>query len=280
VGERAAALLGSLLLAGSASAYPEGTPSFQTDAAPYCAGCHSSRNTAMLEGATELAEKELAERKHVAQIFSGQKGYASLSETDRKTLAEQIRALDEASTVTLAAPARVAPGQLLEVRVDVTGGAGPAVGVALVDRAHRWWARPVASLGFTVAAPPAITGPDGALQQEWLARRPEAAGRNLSFVNVTGISSDAAARRWSRATVVFTLRAPERPGSYPLAAAYFYGTEKATVLGFTTDPRGRKEPRGGLTGSSGRILFSEVHTLVVAPLEPPPAPETGPGLSN
>ena len=37
--------------AGAASAYPGGTPSFQTDAAPYCAGCHSSRDVEMLAGA-------------------------------------------------------------------------------------------------------------------------------------------------------------------------------------------------------------------------------------
>ena len=257
-------------------AYPGGTPSYQTDAAPFCASCHSSRNVEMLEGAGERAEKYVAERKHIAVILSGQKGYQSLSETDRQTLAEQIRALDEASTVTLAAPASVKPGQTLQVRVDVTGGAGPVVGVALVDRAHRWYARPAASAGWTVAAPPQITGPDGQPQQKWLSKRPEAAGRNLSFVNIEGISSNSAIGQWASASVLFTLRAPDRPGSYPLAAVYWYGTEKSTVLGYTTDPLGREEVRGGYGGGSGRVLFTEVSTIEVQAAAPPPAPSPAP----
>ncbi len=264
----------------AALGYPGGTPSYQTDAAPFCASCHSSRNAEMLEGGGERAEKYVAERKHIAVILSGQKGYESLSESDRETLADQIRALDEASTVTLAAPASVKPGQTLEVRVDVTGGAGPVVGVALVDRAHRWYARPASSAGWTVAAPPQITGPDGQPQQKWLSKRPEAAGRNLSFVNIEGISSNSATGRWASASVLFTLRAPARPGSYPLAAVYLYGTEKSTVLGYTTDPLGREEVRGGYGGGSGRVLFTEVSTIEVqageAPAPAPPRAEAAP----
>ena len=45
-------------LAAAASAYPGGTPTFQTDAAPYCAGCHSSRDAAALSGAGDRATKE------------------------------------------------------------------------------------------------------------------------------------------------------------------------------------------------------------------------------
>ena len=57
--------------------------------APYCAGCHSSRDAAELAGAGERATKELSEHKHIAVILSGQQGYAQLSEPDRKTLIEQ-----------------------------------------------------------------------------------------------------------------------------------------------------------------------------------------------
>jgi hypothetical protein len=252
------ALAAALSFPASAPAYPGGTPS--------CAACHSSRNAEMLAGAGDRAQKEVAERKHIAVILSGQQGYASLTEADRKTLAEQIRALDAASTVTLVAPERVAAGQAFEVAVKVTGGAGPAVGIALVDRAHRWYARPASSAGWSVVAPPRITGPDGQLQQEWLSRRPEADGRNLSFVNVTGIASDSATGKWASASVVFTLRAPDRPGTYPLAAAYLYGTEKSTVLGYTTDATGRKEVRGGTGGGSGRVLFSDVKQIEVTPV--------------
>jgi hypothetical protein len=259
----------------AAHAYPGGTPSYQTDVAPFCAGCHSSRDAAALSGTGDKAEKDVAERKHVAVILSGQKGYASLSELDRRTLADQIRALDAASTVSLAAPASVKAGEVFAVSVQVTGGAGPVVGVGLVDRAHRWYARPAASAGWQVAAPPQVTGPDGQPQQEWLFRRPEALGRNVSFVNVTDVASDAALARWASASVVFTLRAPDRPGRYPLAAAYFYGTEKSTVLGYTTNALGQQEPRGGLGGGSGRVMFSQVVEIAVgapAPEAAPPAP--------
>jgi hypothetical protein len=246
-----------------AGAYPGGTPDFQTDAAPFCAGCHSSRNAEALAGAGDRALKEVAEGKHLAVVLAGQKGYASLTEPDRHALAEQIRALDEASSVTLAAPAALQPGQSFDVRVDVTGGAGPVVGVALVDRDHRWYARPAASAGWRVIAAPKITGPDGQPQTEWLARRPAELDPNLSYVNIAKIVSDAATKSWSKASVVFTLRAPERAGVYPLAAVFFYGTEKSTVLGYTTTPVGVKEPRGGFTGGSGRVMFTPIQSIKV-----------------
>jgi len=282
-GARGRALaLGAALAAGTgpaaALAYPGGTPSFQTDVAPYCAGCHSSRSAEALAGAGgQRAERELAETKHVARILAGEEGYASLSEPDREALAKLIRALDVASTVTLVCPDSVAPGSAFEVAVDVTGGGGPAAGVGLVDAAHRWWARPAASAGWQVVAPPRITGPDGAPQEEWLARRPESAGRNLSFVNVTGVASDPARERYAHARVVFTLRAPDRPGTYPLAAVYLYGTEKSSVLGYTTDAEGNERVRGGFDGGSGRVLFTPVRRIEVragagAPAAVPPAP--------
>jgi hypothetical protein len=257
----------------AAHAYPGGTPSYQTDVAPFCAGCHSSRDAAALAGTGDKAEKDVAERKHVAVILSGQKGYASLSELDRRTLADQIRALDAASTVSLAAPASVKAGEVFSVTVRVTGGAGPVVGVGLVDRAHRWYARPASSAGWQVAAPPQVTGPDGKPQHEWLSRRPEDLGRNVSFVNVTDVASDSALAQWATASVVFTLRAPDRPGRYPLAAAYLYGTEKSTVLGYTTNALGQQEPRGGLGGGSGRVMFSQALEIAVEPAAPSaPAP--------
>jgi mono/diheme cytochrome c family protein len=247
----------------TALAYPGGTPNYQTDVAPYCASCHSSRSADALAGAGERAQKEVAERKHIAQILAGEKGYASLSEADRRTLADQIRALDVASSIAMTAPDTVKAGQTFEVDIRVTGGAGPVVGVALVDRDHRWFARPIAAAGWAVAAPPRIVGPDGQPQVDWLAKRPESMDRNLSFVNITGISSDSAAKQWASARVTFTLRAPDRPGIYPLSAAYFYGTEKSSLLGYTTNAVGWKEVRGGLGGGSGRILFAPLKKLVV-----------------
>jgi hypothetical protein len=238
-------------------------PTFQTDAAPFCAGCHSSRDASALAGAGERATKELSEHKHIAVILSGQQGYASLSEPDRKTLVEQIRALDAASTVELKAPASLKPGEVFQVQVRVTGGGGPVVGVGLVDRDHRWYARPAASAGWQIAAPPEITGGDGQPRTDWLAKRPAEMGRNLSFVNVTDIASDPAAKKFDSAEVIFTLRAPDRPGTYPLAAAFWYGTEKSTLLGYTTNAMGQKEIRGGFTGGSGRVMFTKVQQIKV-----------------
>ena len=44
-----------------------------------------------------------------------------------------------------------------------------------------------------------------------------------------------------------------------------YGTEKASVLGYTTDADGRKEVRGGFDGGSGRVLFTPVQRIEVRP---------------
>ena len=247
----------------AATAYPGGTGDYQTDAAPFCASCHSSRGPEALEGMGERAEKEVAERKHIAVILAGEKGYASLGEADRQMLADQIRALDVASSASLAAPETVAAGATFEVTVSVTGGAGPVVGVGLVDATHRWFARPAASAGWSVVAPPKIIGSDGQQQLDWLAKRPESFGRNLSFVNITGISSNSAIQEWASARVTFTLRAPSLPGAYPLAAAYFYGTEKSSVLGYTENALGWKEVRGGFGGGSGRVLFTKVKKIAV-----------------
>ena len=89
--------VGIVLLAWTpaALAYPGGTPSYQTDVAPYCAGCHASRSQEMLEGAPDRAQKELSERKHIALVLAGQQGYASLTEPDRQVLADQLMWLNQ-----------------------------------------------------------------------------------------------------------------------------------------------------------------------------------------
>jgi hypothetical protein len=253
----------TFLAPAQAIAYPGGTPNYQTNVAPFCASCHSSRSAEVMAGAGDRAEKELVKNKHLALILEGKQGYADLSPEDRATLADQIRALDAASTVTLEAPATVKSGQSFQVTVSVTGGAGPVVGVALVDRRHRWYARPAPAVGWSVAGPPVIIGPDGQPQNDWLNKRPDGLDRNLSFVNVTGVESDSALGKWASAKVVFTLQAPAKPGTYPLAAVFFYGTEKSTVLGYTTDAVGWRKVRGGTGGPSGRLLFTPVQSITV-----------------
>ena len=239
------------------SGYPGGTPSFQTDVAPFCAACHSSVAAADLEGAGPKAEKELAANKHLATILQGGGNYKSLSEADRATLAQQLQSVDVNAKVELVDfPPQVKPGESFNVTVTVTGGAGPVVGIALVDRAHRWYARAASSAGWVVVGPPTIIGPQGRRQTDWLEARPARLGRKVTYVNVTGVESDAAAGKWSKAKVIYTLQAPDRAGDYPLVAAFLYGTEKATQLGSSTHPVYGKQPLGGYGGSSGRVRFS------------------------
>lgn len=276
----AASWLASLLFATHALAYPGGTPNFQTDVAPFCAACHSSRSVEALAGAGDRAEKELAENKHIAGILAGSGNYEKLSEADRVTLAEHIRALDAASTIELEFPPQVGVGEIFEVTARVTGGAGPVVGVGLVDRAHRWFARPASAAGWTIVGANTIIGPDGRPQTEWQKRRPERFGTGISFVNITGVSSDASKGEFAKARVIFTLKAPDVHGNYPLTAVYLYGTEKGSPLGYTTDPAtGRKNVIGSYTGRSGRVLFTPEFVITVkeAPAPPPPIDDAIPG---
>lgn len=249
--------------ASSASAYPGGTPDFQTNVIPYCAACHSSIDEASLQGAGERAAKEVVERKHLASILAAEKGYGELSEADRQTLVSQIKAVDAHSSIDLEFPPSVAAGETFQVTVRVTGGAGPVVGVALVDLPHRWYARPVTVVGWEVVGAPTIIGPDGQPQTEWINKRPERFGRNITYVNVTGVESDAVKGTWSNSKIIFNLKAPAKAGDYPLVGAYFYGTEKATPLGYETHPIYGKQIRGTYTGKSGRVKFTPTNMVNV-----------------
>jgi len=264
-----AALAALVLAAPAAGAYPGGTPDYQTDVSPFCASCHSSVDASSLAGASaERVQKELADAKHLAQIEAGaaDTGYAKLSPEERELLAAQIRKLDANSTVRMSAPEQVKAGQEFEVTVNIRGGGGPVAGVALVDTDQRWYARSAPAAGWAVAGPPVIRAEQGEPQTKWLEKRPAELGRDISYVNVTGISSDVAADRFAQAQVVWTLRAPEEGGTLPLAAVYFYGTELSTPLGWTVDPKDplqRKRILGGFGGASGRVRFTPVAQIQV-----------------
>jgi hypothetical protein len=246
-----------LATATSVGAYPGGTPDFQTDVAPFCAACHSSLDVDALEGAGPRAEKELSSNKHLALILAGEGPYEKLTEADRVALATQIQAVDANSKIELVDyPAQVEAGKNFSITALVTGGAGPVVGVGLVDRAHRWYARPASSVGWSPIGPPTVIGPDGKPQSGWLERRPARYGRKLTFVNVSGVESDVLTGKWAKAKVIYTLRAPDRAGDYPLVGVYFFGTEKATALGSVTHPVYGKQPLGGYGGHSGRVVFT------------------------
>ncbi len=256
-------ILGGLVSAPAAWSYPGGTPEFQTDAMPYCAACHSSISESELQGAGERAKKEMVERKHLAPILAGEKAYGKLSQEERATLISHIKAVDANSKIEMEFPPQVKAGENFQVTLRLSGGAGPVIGVALVDRAHRWFARSAITAGWEVIGSPTIIGPDGSLQDDWLAKRPERYGRNITYVNVVGIESDAVAGKWSSSKVIFTLKAPAKPGDYPLVGVYFYGTEKATPLGYENHPIYGKLIRGTYTGKSGRVKFTPAHVISV-----------------
>lgn len=251
-------------MGGAVAAYPGGTPDFQTNVTPFCAACHSSLDEAALDGvAGDRATKEVAERKHLASIAAGAKNYAALSEADRTRLVELIRAVDAASTVDVEFPPQVAPGETFQVTVRLAGGAGPVVGTGLVDRPHRWYSKSAETAGWTVVGAPTVIGPKGQPQSGWLDRRPERQGRDITFVNVTDWKSDAAAGKWAKGKVIWTLRAPDEAGDYPLVAFYLYGTETAAALSTKSDPMYGDQPLGGYTGKSGRVKFTDEHVITV-----------------
>jgi hypothetical protein len=267
-------LLASLGM-GTATAYPGGTPDFQTDVGPYCAACHSSTAENDLAGLGERATAELAPNKHYAAIRAGEGKYSELSENDRGRLIELLSAVDLNSTISLEFPAQVAPGETFQVTVKVTGGAGPSVGVGLVDRPHRFFARPASALGWEVVGAPTIIGPKGP-QSRWIERRPEREGRNITFVNVEGIESSADEGKWSRAKIIYTLKAPSVIGDYPLVGAYFYGTETGVKMSTKMHLEYGPQPLGGVLGKSGRVKFSETAVIAVKPPAAQPVAEIAP----
>ena len=263
--KRLAAFIASGVLATTASAYPGGTPSYVTDVAPYCAGCHSSASDDQFEGVPPTrAAAELAANKHLAKIKSPSDGspYAKLSEAERGELLASIQKIDAATTVKISAPATVKAGQEVEVTVETRGGSAPVLGLALVDSNQRWQASPATSRGWLVLEKPKVIGPDGQPQTKFTDGRNPALPPGITYVNVSGIAADPAAGKWSTTKVTWKLRAPAQPGTVPLAAVMFYGTEISSAHGAVDTPYG-KSPRGEFTGSSGRIKFSDVLKVTV-----------------
>jgi hypothetical protein len=248
-----------------AAAYPNGTEAYVTDAGPYCAGCHSSRQESQFrEMPKEHAAQQLVEGKHLATITKGTAPYDKLSEADRATLVEHIRAVDTATTVALEVPKSVKAGSELTATVKAHGGAGPVVGVMLLDSDLRYQSRSPAGNGILITGAPVVTGPDGKAQTTWTSKRAPGLGQNINYVMVYGMKGDAVAKQFGSATVAYPLRAPTKPGEYTLAAALMYGTEKASPLA-TVKKVGFNVPLGGFAGASGHVLFSERQTLTVTP---------------
>ena len=249
---------------GSARGYPNGPLIHVSDMAPACAGCHSSMSAEQVRNLPpDFASKQLVDAKHYQAVIAGAGGYKDMSPADREKLVEDIKLMDANASVALAAPSSATRGQNITVTVTVKGGAGPVVAVFLLDSNLRYQARPVASDGWMVVGAPKVIGPDGAEQTKWVDSRAEGSKKNLSFVLVFGVKSDLATKSFPESKITWTLRAPQDPGRYTLAAAFQYGTEKASALGAVPQAGGGLLPRGGGSGASGHIRFSPVATITV-----------------
>jgi hypothetical protein len=247
----------------SAWAYPGGPLHDVTDAAPYCAGCHSSVG---VEQVRELppaeARKRTAAAAHIDAIKEGHGPYAKLTPDQRTKLVEDVEKVDANSTISLQAPETVKAGEKFTVTVKARGGSGPVLGIMLLDVDLRDQARAIQGEGFQIDAPPRVTGPDGQQQDQWLNRRYDGLAHNLNFVVVFGVTTDLTANKFSSTSVSYDLVAPSKPGKYTICAALAYGTEKASPLG-RVEVGGHPMPLGGFAGASGRILFSKVAEIEV-----------------
>lgn len=252
-------------LASRPGAYPGGTPRAVTNAAPYCATCHSSVNAQQLrEMPADASDGLLIENKHYSAITNGDERYQKLEPADRQKLLDAIKAMDANCKVELAvSAAKVKASGTIPVTVTTHGGAGPVVGVMLTDNDLRFQAGPVQAQGFVITKAPDVTGPDGKPQTKFLDGRASELAKNINYVNIQDVQSDPTAGTYPTCKVVWALTAPAKAGEYTISAAFLYGTEKATPLGRVEGPGGRILPVGGGGSASGRIQFAKPVKVVV-----------------
>ncbi len=255
----------ALSLANQLGAYPGGTPRFVTNAAPYCASCHSSVNAEQLRDMpADATVGMLPEKRHYADLAAGEGNYAKLAAPDREKLLAAVKAMDANCRVELAvSAARVKRSAPLTATVTTRGGAGPVVGVMLTDNDLRFESGPVQAQGFRITAAPQVTGPDGKLQTKFLDGRFKDLSKNINYVNIQDVKSDPDANLYPECKVVYSLKAPADPGEYTISAAFLYGTEKASPLGRVEGFGGRVLPAGGQGAGSGRVQFAKPVTITV-----------------
>ncbi len=248
-----AAMAAGILAPTLALAYPNGTGSYVTDAAPFCASCHSSvKAEYMPELKPDVAKKETPEAKHyfLVNMPSMPSPYAELTDDAKAGIIKTARLIDSKSSISLSAPNVVKAGGELRVALKARGGNGPVIGVMLVDKALRFQSRPVSADGWEITGEPEISGQDGKPQKTWLDKRIKGLNKNLNFIMVFEQKFDAEKDVFPEAIVTYALKAPSKAGNYTLAGAFLYGTENTDKAGFFQRP-------------SGRILFSDELTIKV-----------------
>lgn len=286
-----------LLSGNTVFGYPNGPVHYVTDIGPYCAACHASVNARrqMPEKNGKFVENWTIKGKHLRMLNKAPQ-YKSLSAGEKKQLIRDIMIVDANASIEIDAPRTVKPGEIVEVKVTAVGGAGPVVGIALVDSDSRFQARPISSSGWYIEGAPEVKGPPKPkgsekvdwkknakkwgvtddewkdkedewqkwkdYQTKWVDKRMKNLDDNLNFVLVYEIKSDIKAKKFSKSEVTWKVRTPLKTGKYTMAAVFFYGTEKASPIG-TVKKVGHNEPRGGFGGGSGRIKFSELVTITV-----------------
>ena len=240
----------AILAAAVALADPYGPPHAVTDMAPFCASCHASVSLDQLrELPADVAAGETVDGKHLNRIKTDP-AYKDLSAQDRNTLIAAVKWVDQSASVKIVAPPQARRNSRIDVTVITKGGAGPVVGVSLVDSGLRFQARPIGSSGFKVIGPALVQGPDGKPQAQWAERRMRGSDMGLSTVLITGIKGDPATKRVDETRTTWVLRTPPEPGTYTIAAAFFYGTEKGQPLG-TVMHNGLAGPRGDRAEQAG-----------------------------
>jgi hypothetical protein len=246
----------TVLVAAVVLADPYGPPHAVTDMAPFCASCHASTSLDQLqELPADVAAGETVEGKHLSRIKTDP-AYKDLSPQDREMLIAAVKWVDQYASVRIFAPTQARRNSRIDVTVVTRGGAGPVVGVSLVDSTLRFQARPVTSSGFRIIGPALAYGPSGKPQGRWAEQRYRGSDMGLATVMIEGVRGDALAGHVDETRTTWVLRTPPEPGTYTIAAAFFYGTEKGQPMG-TVMHDGQAGPRGGSSGASGRIMFSE-----------------------
>jgi hypothetical protein len=247
----------------SSHAYSGGPLRNVTDLTPTCAGCHSSFNREQLRNEPEaFAASQVKENKHYRAIEEGTGPYAQVAPGDRQKLLADVKLMDELASIALSAPSSLKPGQEAQVTVNVKGGEG-VVGVFLVDTDLRMQARPLQGDGWVIVGAPKVWGSDGKEQTKWVDGRAQGLHKNLNSAVIFDQKSDLAAKKVADGKVVWTVKAPQQPGTYSITAAFHFGTEKWSPLGTVTTPTGQIMPRGGPGGPSSRVMFAKPVSVTV-----------------
>jgi hypothetical protein len=225
--------------------YPNGTPFYVTDIGPFCASCHAQNKIDYTpELPPEFSIKEISENKHYAFVKSVPSPYVELTMEQKESIIKEAQFIDANSSISIISPSRVKAGEVIKVKVIAKGGNGPVIGVVLVDRQLRNQARPIQADGWLIVEEPEIKGQDGKVQKSWLNKRIDGLKRNINYVMIMDQKYDKEKSLFPSGEITYTLKAPDKPGIYTLAAALLYGTENTEKAGF-------------FQRTSGRILFSE-----------------------